>query len=999
MSIVIDPKSVVKGATIRVTTAIVWALSALAVLMPFHIKAEPVERTPHTFEKLTLAVLPTGPGGERLALFEALVLEPLSGRDNLQLVERVEIKRVLDELDLVEMSHDESENVLRLGELTGAGALLFISDAGSAASPACRVVLTETQAGMRLLDAKIDITDMQRGVSQILTMLDLSLQKLTDLKSTPAVCIGMLGIYSEAPGNVLRRLSTDLTAEFERALTCDPEFMLLERTNLRKLAEENELTGIEQSFRNSTVLIEGGVQMVGKQGLVVTLRLIFLADASRTALTADGTRDNLPGLRDELLRATHAAITGRQRLSMKPAETDLNRKDEAERLAERAGWLASRRLEGSCELAEASLALAFSPSAAVMVRGALAAKGDDLSNMLRANELDRNIVERFAAENVPASRYGNPGLECSRLVPRAPRNDQEIRIVARIRAVACDKFNLLRDWTRDDKQNFHEVLGAHLDSAGFLATTSLQYDELVREDVELFEKQILAFYKTDQAPSRGHSFAYYYALERIAKNGNPVKRTALYEWLSHRRDLETRLFGYYGLARCEDPQRRHAACIELVELSREGQWFAFHVYRVSDAARVIGKDEAYFTHMLDRARKLNDPAYLEDHAQLLNQLIIQHQGLSRQRAEAAWQVLDTLQGSADSAPYIRSLLDDYTGKRPAARSTAQEDDNPWDRYDIVPLKVANPLENGKIFWVHTPEQRTQVRTNEAIIVWKNDDRRVLFTRFDVKNGVLTSLATYDGRERPLSNPSCAAGNADRFYFGCSQGLVVVSNGVAKLFDTRTVLPITNLDHISLLGGKIYMCDSGMQRSSDRGAIIEFDPETEVFRVVASSRTLDARHDLEGGSTYRVCDILADEQEQCLWFAVSHDSTRRGLWRYLPGTDKFEHIIKYNVSEVHWNSGRLMVFNGHSVHMYDAEAITASPSMLPRRGYFQDLLLFTKRYAILDDLRFQNGYLYDLNSGKRHSPRRGSAHWDFVQRCGDDAIAATSDSLWLIQRKP
>ena len=84
---------------------------------------------------------------------------------------------------------------------------------------------------------------------------------------------------------------------------------------------------------------------------------------------------------------------------------------------------------------------------------------------------------------------------------------------------------------------------------------------------------------------------------------------------------------------------------------------------------------------------------------------------------------------------------------------------------------------------------------------------------------------------------------------------------------------------------------------------------------------------------------------------------------------------------------------------DPRAVTAKPPMLPQLAYLQGLSPFGGRYAVLDDVLFQNGDLYDLGTGKKHSLRSGGPRWDFVRRCGDNVIAANRSSLWFIRGNP
>jgi hypothetical protein len=147
---------------------------------------------------------------------------------------------------------------------------------------------------------------------------------------------------------------------------------------------------------------------------------------------------------------------------------------------------------------------------------------------------------------------------------------------------------------------------------------------------------------------------------------------------------------------------------------------------------------------------------------------------------------------------------------------------------------------------------------------------------------------------PFDNPVGAprlrglAGSAAELFIATAGGLLAVRDGdiVTPSQDAR--LPSGNILSLARLGGRLFL---GLHD----GGLVEFDPVTGRSVTLASSRSLEARHELDGGAPYAVMSLAADELRDCLWFSVGAQIRegapvpRQGLWRYVPSASRLERI--------------------------------------------------------------------------------------------------------------
>ena len=230
----------------------------------------------------------------------------------------------------------------------------------------------------------------------------------------------------------------------------------------------------------------------------------------------------------------------------------------------------------------------------------------------------------------------------------------------------------------------------------------------------------------------------------------------------------------------------------------------------------------------------------------------------------------------------------YTGK-PVERGPAT---SAWDDYVVERVEtgpepegcgtIAAVLRRGKrliVVWYGSAPENVLLKVTSASLTGR---RRVSLGE--------CSLPRVSNRTG-LPLVTCAGTDGSGVYIGtCVSGLAVLNNGVATHLTEEDGLAANAVASLACHRGKVYLscCDSlsGYPISS---ALVQYDPDRREFRTLASSRSLEQRHGLDGGKSHFISSLLADEKQECIWLGVSERwGPRRGLWCYSPGTGKLEH---------------------------------------------------------------------------------------------------------------
>ena len=253
--------------------------------------------------------------------------------------------------------------------------------------------------------------------------------------------------------------------------------------------------------------------------------------------------------------------------------------------------------------------------------------------------------------------------------------------------------------------------------------------------------------------------------------------------------------------------------------------------------------------------------------------------------------------------------------------------NPWDMYGLQEIPIANvPKEYAGGYW-----DNIILDGDQLILIWQNGHHCYIST-LPVTGGELRQLAKLDApdpSEHSLMRPiHWAAVLDDTLYVGRSWGadrwaayrrvlkgeppvpadwpaLLVIEDGeVVKSYSEADGLPGRSINTMAAFDGRIYFGvdyrrltvveDKDMEGfvtvavGFKPGALACFGPATESFEVIASSRRVAPRNELDGGAPWGVTDILPDPKRDCLWLRIAEITPdhanpgapiRNGMWRY------------------------------------------------------------------------------------------------------------------------
>jgi len=230
----------------------------------------PVGKTPGSEDSQTLRRWAIISGDPKSAALADLLTVELSHWKQVALVERQQITKVLNELELNASGLVAPDQAVRFGQLSRADALLLLAARDEPRSPSVRVQLVEASTSVRLLDLLIPSANFQRELEAILSELRRAESKLA-IPEDRRRFIGVLAIHSGEPGGGLKAQCRTLQALVEIRLQQHPQFVVLEREQLQRLTAESNLTGAELKIRSAAWLVEAGVRRRnGGQGFAIT---------------------------------------------------------------------------------------------------------------------------------------------------------------------------------------------------------------------------------------------------------------------------------------------------------------------------------------------------------------------------------------------------------------------------------------------------------------------------------------------------------------------------------------------------------------------------------------------------------------------------------------------------------------------------------------------------------------------------------------------------------
>lgn len=198
-----------------------------------------------------------GARAPKVGVVDRLMAE-LSKRPEVVILEREAIGKILAEQKLSLAGLTDHPHAVRLGMLLGADALLAVERLGQEQDKArqYRVKVIEAQTGLTAGDRFFDGPAVEKNPEIMAADVDRSLAWLR----TPAGrrrYVAVLGYAAEQRGESLTDLPVALGALVESRIAQATNVLVVDREYLRRLQDEQELTGVVRQLALSSYLIEG----------------------------------------------------------------------------------------------------------------------------------------------------------------------------------------------------------------------------------------------------------------------------------------------------------------------------------------------------------------------------------------------------------------------------------------------------------------------------------------------------------------------------------------------------------------------------------------------------------------------------------------------------------------------------------------------------------------------------------------------------------------------
>ncbi len=197
-----------------------------------------------------------------------LIIARSSAEAGLELVERQTLDRILAEQSLQGM--DDSEAVVRLGQIVGADVFLFVESSGKGED--IRVRYVESRTGMVMLTSYETVHDLADDSTALKRQWALVREKLR-VPAKDRRYVSVMSFRSEEPLASLQAWAEAHLRLLESGLDASPSISLVERAQIGHLKGEAELTSTELAIQAASVAIEISVRRLTSE--TNRLNLVF----------------------------------------------------------------------------------------------------------------------------------------------------------------------------------------------------------------------------------------------------------------------------------------------------------------------------------------------------------------------------------------------------------------------------------------------------------------------------------------------------------------------------------------------------------------------------------------------------------------------------------------------------------------------------------------------------------------------------------------------------
>lgn len=851
-----------------------------------------------------------------------LLAAQLSTWEEVSLLERAELDKVVAELELTAAELVDPASAPKLGRLLKAEAILYLEQTGDGEAAALRLLVLEARTGIPLAQWVVPRSDVEREVDQMLQTLQRAHATLR-LPDAKRRYVGIVAVHNEEAGPLLSPVAQSLAALAEQDLKATAGVMLLDRDLAFRLRSGVRLTDDEKLIRGATQLIDIGLRREDV-GYRVSLVIRRPTAEPQSAFFITKSRE-LKEVRSELARALRGAIDAPHEVVAPP-----DPRREVEQLSRTYEWLRQiNRSNEAIPIAEALQALEPSKDHWRNVQASYessawghktnahnwriagkhaeshAALLQALTLAVRLEEHNRAAIETIDAAEI--GRYIDPGFDpfYMNIDWFADESPECRELRERYDALRLERFEFMRERGRCKLRPLDHLMEGRLRTAGYFAKDPADFCATVEALMREVDALSATLPSTDALPHE-YIAAALSAINSVQEENAPdFMRRPLPRWPSDRlapltkfllaaeKPMHTALANYI-LCQAAD-ERGCAAARRLFDqylALPADDGFPYHGFslrgRANSCLRRAGQLEAYAVDLMRRVEER--PQLMLHHPEAFD--AVMHDLSDKIRGELYLRSLRCLDGQQLTpeetervAPLRLNMRLDV--ERLGLAKPAVVDSGAWKNFEVTEIKITDKLPQGVEFNTIAVALATDERRDEVGRLWRTPRGKGGVSRIEIASGkVLWTSTEFPYVDAPADYPLGTLVLApDAAFVATERGIAMLHDNEAEFFGPDEGAPGKAIWCLGWYDGQVYV--------AYENCIAAFDPATKRFALLASASKLQGRHKLDGGENYGVKNFLPDPARRCLWLQVDsghNEQSPLGIWKFTPATSEFRHVF-------------------------------------------------------------------------------------------------------------
>ncbi|MBL7042464.1 MAG: hypothetical protein ISR77_27750 [Pirellulaceae bacterium] len=966
------------------------------------------------------AIISTDEEGRALA--DLLTVE-LSAWKNVELLERERIRGLLAELQLNASRLVDAESATRFGQLSQADALALIDvRKEDDKTRVVRLRLVDTRTSIRLLDVLLPGEDLETQVGAIREELRDASATL-DVPADQLRLIGLAPISSGEPGEFLRPFCKTLTALVEVGLQQNPQFVVVERSELQRLVAESDLTGLPLQLRASSRLLEATVRRANDgAGMLASCRLISGAGGELQKFDVLVASIEAIEMRQQLI----AAIV--RKMDSVGEEKKLSLEAEAKVFDRRATLFRNANQEKEAvEMAAAALALSPSKErlgAALNYLLSIANDNKDLHEGLEAGVRYQQLRVDWWAKTKPgdpirSTLTGRPYYSHDVNIPwgrfRKPGDGPLIDAWFALSEQVYEQ--LYRDATGPRRLSLlKEKLSFSIlrDKAGIAAVLA-QIQQLIENEPIPLDSKSVAYADYARLLMSAAEVNHWRVRRQLLKGpGEPAIR------LGDEDELAVWLAKLYANVLYSDDSDAALELLSFLDrwppamLGPSSESFPFPRTPQGDRlAREKLHTRSYFRFIRSKVLKRH-PGIVVSYVEIVLQETEESGDATKLMRLGSIVYLLPIRIPADQQEQLSSRLfaaitsythsahshevakltifaNRYAPREKKPEFTYAERKGPWRRYSKVPIK----LSGGNLlsaFVDHRPDARQA--GGDVVLVW-SAGRGCQLERLDLASKTTRKIGPVIPRvgSDHYRHYQIAFGPEAVFVPLREGGFAMVRKDTAEVFTEKHGAPASDIWNMAWCNGRLYI--------GYTDAFASFDPKTKTFQLLASSASIEPTTPIDGRGGFFILHMFSDEANRCLWMFIQDNARsheRAGPWKFDLQTNTYQKLGGGHPIPTRTDGGLLLHnTSNRSVHYLDTKTAELT-DLTEYASVMTGIQTPSATIKVGDHIIIKRGTLYTPD-GEEHL-LKPEAKWKLLQRAGHGFIThydERSATLWYFKR--